>query len=50
MDLFSDPNMSPFTESFASQWLNLRDVDFTSPRPRTWPLWADWVQRCADER
>jgi hypothetical protein len=35
--MLKDPKASAFTENFVGQWLNLRDIDFTSPDTRLYP-------------
>ena len=35
--MLKDPKAAAFTTNFLGQWLQLRDIDFTSPDPRLYP-------------
>ena len=42
--MLSHPKAAAFTENFLGQWLNLRDIDFTSPDFRLYPEFDDMLK------
>lgn len=42
--LLNDPKAAAFTENFIGQWLNLRDIDATSPDVRLYPEFDDMLK------
>jgi mono/diheme cytochrome c family protein len=42
--MLRDPKAAAFTENFVSQWLNLRDIDFTEPSQILYPEFDDMLK------
>jgi mono/diheme cytochrome c family protein len=42
--MLKDPKAAAFTENFVSQWLNLRDIDFTEPSFLLYPEFDDMLK------
>lgn len=42
--MLADPRARRFTKNFLGQWLELRDIDFTSPDPRLYPEFDELLQ------
>lgn len=42
--MLQDPKANAFTEDFTGQWLNLRQIDFTSPDKRLYPDFDEMLQ------
>ncbi len=42
--MLRDPRAAAFTQNFLGQWLNLRDIDFTTPSPRLYPEFDEMLR------
>ncbi len=42
--LLNDPKSKTFTTNFVGQWLDLRDIDFTSPDMNLYPEFDEWLK------
>ena len=43
--MLNDPKMDRFVNNFTGQWLDLRDIDFTSPDKKLYPEFDELLQR-----
>ncbi len=42
--MLAHPNARRFTTDFTGQWLGLRQIDFTTPDPKLYPEFDEWLQ------
>lgn len=42
--LLADSNSSRFVEHFLDQWLDIKDIDFTTPDPQLYPEFDPWLR------
>lgn len=42
--MLSDPRSDRFVEHFLDQWLDLKDIDFTTPDPELYPEFDPWLR------
>ncbi|MHC4879671.1 MAG: DUF1592 domain-containing protein [Planctomycetota bacterium] len=43
--MIADPKIERFIENFAGQWLDLRDIEFTTPDAKLYPEFSELLQR-----